>query len=270
MRSPFRPLISLILASFWAAMPAPVLASAPIGLPGSLCGAAVPPQEAIGSLADEAEAAGMSGNTLKRLLKVGYRDEGGVENLRLILCLIVQAEEDGLPPGLLFETLEEGLGKRAPLARILEVLEKRKSDLEYARSLQLGDGREQTDNPDVERIAIILSLGVSRQALAALFGPEFKAPNQMRVIAAEILGYGKAMDFQPDLLEKVVRMGLTQEAFAPDWAYFIKVASEARRKGISDARVAETAVTVLSENGSLDELIGELGLRITPPPARGG
>ena len=117
----------------------------------------------------------------------------------------------------------------------------------------------------MERVAIVLSLGVSRQAITALFGPEFMAPNQMRVIAAEILGYGKAMNFDPELLAQVVKTGLTREAFTPDWVYFIKVASEARRKDIPDSLVAKTAINVLLEYGSLDELIGELGVSISTP-----
>jgi hypothetical protein len=258
----------LILAAFLVALPTPIMASLHTELLDRHCNASVPPQEAIESLAVEAQAAGMPAETLNRLLKAGYREEDGVAHLRNILCVIALAEEDGLPPGLLFETLAEGLGKRVPLARILEVIEKKKNDLDYARSLQRDGGRDRVDNPDVERVAIVLSLGVSSQALAELFGPEFKAPNQMRVIAAEILGYGKTMGFDPERLEKVVRTGLTREAFTPDWAYFIKVASEARRKDVPDSQVAETAVNVLSENGSLEELIGELGLRIQPPPAR--
>ncbi len=265
MRVPFSMLTPIILAAFWIALPVPTLASEHSKLLDRHCNADVPPQEAIASLADEAEAAGMPVNTLNRLLKVGYHEKGGVGYLRIILCIVVQAEEDGLPPGLLFETLEEGLGKRVPLVRILAVIKKKKSDLDYARSLQRDGGRDRVDNPDVERVAIVLSLGVSRQAIAALFGPEFMAPNQMRVIAAEILGYGKAMHFDQDLLASVVKAGLTQEAFTPDWVYFIKVVSEARRKDIPDSLVAETAINVLLEHGSLDELIGELGVSITPP-----
>lgn len=265
MSAPFSMLTPIILVVFWTASPDPTLASEPKELLHRHCNADVPPQEVIASLADEAEAAGMPVNTLNRLLKVGYREKGGVEYLRIILCIVVQAEEDGLPPGLLFETLEEGLGKRVSLARILAVIKKKKSDLDYARSLQLDGGQDQVDNPDVERVAIVLSLGVSRQAIAALFGPEFMAPNQMRVIAVEILGYGKAMHFDPELLARVVKTGLTREAFTPDWAYFIKVVSEARRKDIPDSRIAETAINVLLEYGSLDELSGELGVSITPP-----
>jgi hypothetical protein len=270
MRGPFSILKPLILVSCWIALPFSVLAAEHTELLDRPCSAGVPPQAAIEALADEAEAAGMPVNTLSRLLKVGYREEGGVEYLRDILCVIVRAEEDGLPPGLLFETLAEGLGKRVPLARILAVIEKKKSDLDYAWSLQLEGGRDQIDNPDVERIAIVLSLGIPRPAIAKLFDPALPAPNQMRVIAAEILGYGRAMDFEPELLEKVVWTGLTREAFTKDWTYFIKVISEARRKDIPDARIAETAINVLSENGTLEELIGELGVRIHPPPVPGG
>ena len=265
MRVPFSTLTSILLSVFWIAQPAPTLASEHIEFLHRYCHADVPPQEAITSLADEAEAAGMPLNTLNRLLKIGYREKGGVDYVGIILCIVVQAEEDGLPPGFLFETLEEGLGKRVPLDRILAVIEKKKSDLDYARSLQREGGQDRVDNPDVERVAIVLSLGVSRQAITALFGPEFNAPNQMRVIAAEILGYGKAMHFDPELLTRVVRTGLTQKAFTSDWAYFIKVASEARRKDIPDSLVAETAINVLLEHGSLDELIGELGVNINPP-----
>lgn len=82
------------------------------------------------------------------------------------------------------------------------------------------------------------------------------------MIAVEILGYGRVMGVDRELIDRVNREGLARRAFSPDWAYFVKVVSAARKADISDARVADIAVEVLSENGTIDELIGELGLTI--------
>jgi hypothetical protein len=82
----------------------------------------------------------------------------------------------------------------------------------------------------------------------------------MRVVAAEVLGYGRALGMPADLLDEVVSTGLAMRAFTPDWSHFVEVVAAARKRGVEDRTTAETAVAVLSENGTLDEWIGELGI----------
>lgn len=267
MGSPFDWKYRLFIAIWCMVLSAEAMASNPTGPLEPLCRPDALPETVIESLVEEAEAAGMPEDTLNRLLAVGYREVEASETLRILLCVIVQAEEDGLPPGLLFETLAEGLGKKVPLPRILAVIRTRVEDLEYARSLLAGGPTGEIDNPDVERVARVLALGNSRKEISAIFGSDVDAPDGMRVIAVEILGYGRAMGIDRELIDRVNREGLARRAFSPDWAYFVKVVSAARKAGIPDARVADTAVEVLSENGTLDELIGELGLTIKNRPA---
>lgn len=228
------------------------------------CDAEYPPESAIESLVDEAEATGMPEKTLNRLLAVGYRGNGTSGHLRDILCAVVLAEEEGLPPGLLFDKLEEGLGKRVALPRILTVIRYKVDDLRFARKLLAAGQSNLVDDPNVDRIARVLSLGVPRGEMSELFRQSKQTPVDMFVIAAEILGFGRTLEFAPPLVQEVIAAGLQYRAFTPEWVYFTKVVTEARRRGIPDDKTAGTAVAVLSENGTLDELIGELGLNIKP------
>lgn len=225
-----------------------------------LCDPQSPSSIAIESLVEEAEATGMPDSTLNRLLVVGYRDPAATEDLRRLLCAVVKAEEEGLPPDLLFQKLEEGLGKRVPLSRILTVIQKKVDHLNFARSLLSEGAPPLMDDPIVGRVAKILSLGVSEAEITEIFGSAYNAPRSMRVVAAEILGYGRTIAFAAPLLEQVVASGLRSQSFSSEWIYLIKVISEARKQDIPDPEIADTAISVLSENGSLEELIGELGL----------
>ena len=77
----------------------------------------------------------MSASTLKKLLAKGYQSRTSAEDLARLLCQVVQAEERGLPPDSLFETIDEGLGKRASLERITAVVVTKISDMLFAQKI---------------------------------------------------------------------------------------------------------------------------------------
>lgn len=261
---------ALVAAGIGLALGAGHVASDQSPLVHQWCHAQHPPEPVIETLVVEAEATGMPEATIKRLLAAGYRSENATGHLRDILCTVVLAEEEGLPPGLLFDTLEEGLGKRVALPRILAVIRQKVDELRFARGL-LDDGRTNlVDDPNVDRVARVLSLGLTRDEVSELFEKAKHVPIEMRVIAAEIMGYGRALHLKPSLIRDVIATGIRYRAFTADWIYFTKVIAEARRRGIPDAQTAETAVKVLAENGALEELIGELGLTIAPQRNSGG
>jgi len=226
------------------------------------CDASAPAAQAVEHLAREAEAAGMSDALLNRLLAVGYRDDLAAEALRQLLCAVIEAEDSGLPPALLFEKIEEGIGKRVPLPKVLAVIQERVADLALARRLLTGQKTELTDDPDVERVARVLAMPVPHAEVARLIESRPEIPLAMRVIAVEITGYGQAIQLAPELINQVIQTGLENRAFTPDWAYFIKVVAAARKRGLPDGQTVEAAIAVLGENGSIDELAGELNLNI--------
>jgi hypothetical protein len=226
------------------------------------CDTATPAAAAIEHLVDEAAAAGMSEALLNRLLAVGYRNERDPEALRQILCVVIQAEEDGLPPAMLFEKIEEGLGKQVPLPKILPVVQARVGDLAQARTMLTGRKPDLTDDPDVERVARVLAMQVPAAEVARLLDSVPSTPLAMRVIAVEILGYGQAMQLAPELIQQVIQTGMANRAFTPDWAYFVKVVAAARKRGLPDKETVAAAVAVLGENGTIEELAGELDLKI--------
>lgn len=213
------------------------------------------------TLVEEAEATGMPPSILSRLLVEGYQSQDISGVLGRLLCVIIQAEEMGLPPGLLFTKLEEGLGKRAPLERITSVIEVKIDDMTYAQHLLSGGKEPILDDDNVTRIATAMATGLSRKKLNALFSVVYDAPVDMRVLAVELLGYGHAIGYDPVLLDQIVKAGLSYRALGDEWAFLIKVMTSARKKKISDRRVAEEATEILSRNGSLDTLIAKLGMR---------
>lgn len=211
-------------------------------------------------LVEEAEATGMPASTLNRLLVKGYQDQASVKTLGRLLCIVVRAEEEGLPPDLLFEKLDEGLGKRASLAHIASVVANKVDDMKFARSLLSETAEPKAEDDNVTRIANVLATGISRLRLEALFRRNSLAPVQMRVIASEIMAYGRVVGYDRQLLSQVVKAGMTYQAFTDEWAYFVKVISKARRKDLSDRYVAKEAIKTLSGKETLDSLIVNLGM----------
>ena len=226
-----------------------------------LCRAEVHSPRVMQSLIEEAEATGMPPSTLNRLLIKGYHDKDSIRILSRLLCVIVQAEEDGLPPELLFRKLDEGLGKRAPLMRIVEVVEAKVADMHYVQALLSGGEEPRLEDDNVVRLTHALSSGLSKKDLNDLFSLVYDVPVEMRVVAAEIKGYGRAAGFDASLLDQIIASGLASRSLSDEWSFLIKVISEARKQNISDQRITAQAVKVLSRKGSLGDLNAALGIK---------
>lgn len=215
----------------------------------------------IPSLSEEAEAAGMPPRILRRLLAKGYGDNAPANELGRLLCLIVQAEEEGFLPDLLFLKLEEGLAKNASLSSIKLATERKIEDMVFAQRLISGGGKPKPEDENVMRIARAMSAGLTRQELQSLFTGHKDVPVDMRVTAAEIMAYGGAIGYDARLLDRIVISGLTSRSLRDEWSFFVKVIAKARKRKIPDRLVAEKAIETLSHNRTLNDLILGLGMK---------
>lgn len=90
-----------------------------------------------------------------------------------ITALFTRIEQSGIPVELLLPKLEEGIAKRVPARRVLEVLEREAESLGEARALILGieGGRRLlSDRASWARTANLLAGGFSREEIATLIG----------------------------------------------------------------------------------------------------
>ena len=216
----------------------------------------------ISQIVEEAEATGMPVSTLNRLLVKGYVDKPSTKELSNLLCVIIEAEEDGLTPDLLFTKVDEGLAKKATLVQISSVIKAKVDDMKFAQNLLNNGAEPQPEDTRVERLAKALSAGLTRPELTFIFIQ--KAPENMKVVAAEIKTYGKAIAFDPQLLDLIIETGISEQSLSEDWSYLIKVISLARKKNISDAQIAQKAVYSLTEKLPLSHLSACLGLKPIP------
>ncbi len=234
--------------------------TAPGDMLDSLCSSETDSAVVMQSIVEEAEATGMPPSTLNRLLIKGYQTRDSVATLSRLLCAIVLAEEAGLPPAPLFRKLDEGLGKRAPLSRIVEVVQAKVDDMKFIQTLVSGEEEPRLEDDNVERLANTLSAGLTKEELKSLFDLVYDDPVGMRVVAAEIKAYGRAIGFSEPLLDQINASGLASQSFTDDWSFFVKVASSARKQNISFHRISAQAVKVLGQKGSLADLSESLGL----------
>jgi len=212
-------------------------------------------------LAEEAEATGMPPHILKQLLAKGYTGQNAAKELGQLLCIVIRAEEEGFLPDLLFLKLEEGLAKKASLTDIKIVIEKKIDDMAFAQRLLSSGNKPKIEDDNVTRIARTMSAGLTRRKLQTLFAPQDDVPLDMRVTAAELMAYGGAIGYDRRSLDQIVRTGLTHHSLHDEWSFFVKVIAKARKKKISDRRVADQAIKTLSQNGSLNDLISDLGMK---------
>lgn len=250
-----------VATGFWLFAPCSLSAPAHGSLLEELCRPDADGGYDIGSLAEEAEAAGMSPHILKRLLVKGYRGQTAASELGRLFCLIIRAEEDGFLPDPLFLKLEEGLAKNASLSNIKMAVERKIEDMEFAQRLVSGKGKPRAEDDNVVRIVRAISAGLTRQDLHSLFSRHGDAPVDMRVTAAELLAYGNAIGFDVSLLDRIVATGLTSRSLRDEWTYFVKVVAKARKRNIPDQRVADQTIKTLSQNGTLNDLISALGMK---------
>lgn len=215
----------------------------------------------ISELVEEAEATGMPPSTLNRLLVKGHASQAFADQLRRLLCIVVQAEEDGLSPDPLFEKLDEGLGKHVSLPQIVQVIEHNVDEMRFAQSILSAGKEPELEDEKVTRIAKAMAAGLPRDKLRHLFTSYDDVPIEMRVVAVEISAFAAVIGYDAVLLDRIITMGLTARSFTDDWAFFVKVISRARKKGISDERVAEKALEALEKKRSLNDLISSLGIQ---------
>lgn len=213
------------------------------------------------SLSEEAEATGMPSHILQRLLAKGYKNQAAAKELAELLCLIIRVEEEGFLPDLLFLKLEEGLAKNASLSGIKSAIQKKVDDMAFAQRLLSGKGKPKVEDINVTRIARAMSAGLPRRELRTVFSMKGDIPLDMRVTAAEVMAYGAAAGYDNRLLDQIVKTGLTHRSFHDEWSFFVKVIAKARKKNISDQRVADQAIQTLSQKGSLNDLISALGMK---------
>ncbi|WP_207265021.1 hypothetical protein [Desulfovibrio sp. Huiquan2017] len=212
----------------------------------------------LSTLADRARECGVFTETVDRVRAAVASGDLSEPDGASLLEPLLEACGQKLPLAPLEDKLEEGLSKRVRPALIVRALRNRIDDYRFVNGLLSGSAAKADP-----RVLVALGEGVSKgtpRGDVEAYVEEFSGRRpEAFLIGAEmvsLLGQAK-MDYA--LTRTVLEAGFDADSLIPEWRYFIRLVLMARQRGLHDREVAEGAVAVLADRGSLNDLFIRLG-----------
>ncbi len=215
---------------------------------------------------EEAQTAGIPPATVNSLMILGYEKQFQPSAMADLLRLLAQAQNEGIPLQPMISKIEEGIIKRAKPSAIEQVITKKIDNYRLTRSLVGGylkkRGQKSDSIPDEYLVRLTESLycGLSQNDLERVFeeAPAASLPALTRGV--DILASLKQMRFDSDLAEQVVLSGIRHNYFTPRPNDFVRVIAVAKKKGVSDRKIASAALDVIELKGSVEDLSERVGV----------
>jgi hypothetical protein len=232
------------------------------------CAVALPAQrtdERLPTALRETREAGIAEEILNQLLALAYEKQLEPSGMADLLLILARCQKEHLPLEPFLSKLEEGISKEIPPSQIGKVLESRREDYRFTRSLiqESGNLPGQVEPASAEsfvRLTETLYCGLSRENLAGLLGTFPGTPLPLVSKGAEVLASLKQMHFNPDYAKQIVDTGVKQGYFTLAQRDFARIVALAKRKGLQDDQIAAVALEVIESRGSQNDLSSRLGI----------
>ncbi len=214
---------------------------------------------------EEARQAGVPDETVSRLLSLGY--DNGVEaaSMANLVSIVGTVKKEDFPLEPFVSKIEEGMAKRVPAASIEQVLNQKKQDYLFTRSVTADylkkHGLQQEVTPeDLAGIAENLYSGLSRQDLVRTMeqAPAVSLFTLKRVISVQTSL--KRVGFDPKLSERIVSTAFEHNFFARQRRGFTRAIAAGKRKGVSDAKITEAALSTIRSGGTVADFCSQIGV----------
>jgi|Deesub1362B_J571_1020462.scaffolds.fasta_scaffold03401_5 hypothetical protein len=201
--------------------------------------------------------AGVSEKTISRLLIAVLEKRVSVEKLVHIIERLIRAQKEGIPLQILEEKIDEGLAKRVSEQKIISMLDRKRDNFVFVRDLvrTTMQGDEDIQVTDIVKLTDSMRAGVSREELILLFENVPEAPIEMRITGAYILGYCKQIRFDPNITRRIVFVGLQKRSLTKKWKYLAKVVAVAKKRGLSNERIGDAAISILEKGKSFEDFM---------------
>ncbi|EGB14664.1 hypothetical protein DND132_1456 [Pseudodesulfovibrio mercurii] len=212
----------------------------------------------LATLADRARQCGVFSETVDRVRAAVASGDLTEADGASLLAPLVEACDRKLPLAPLEDKLEEGLSKHVRPALIVHALKVRINDYAFVAGLLPGPSGK-TD----ARVLVALGEGLSKGATRAdveAYVNEFggQQPDPFLTGAEMVSLLGQA-GFDYALTRTVLKAGFDANALTPEWRYLVRLVLIARQRGVRDPEIAENAVAVLGDGGTLGDLSIRLG-----------
>ncbi len=220
---------------------------------------------AVARAVEEARKAGVPDATISRLLANGYDNGAEAASMANLVLIVGKVKKDDLPLEPFVSKIEEGMAKRVPAASIEQVLNQKKQDYLFTRSITADYlkkyGLQQQMAPeDLVGIAESLYSGLSREDLARTMeqAPAGSIFTLKRVISVQ--ASLKRVGFAPELSDRIISTALEHKFFARQRRGFVRALVEGRRKGVSDEKITEAALSTMQNGGTVAGFCSQIGV----------
>jgi len=225
-----------------------------------------PSQRLMTDTVKEAREAGVSTTTLNHLLTIGYEYRVPAEAIVPLIKVITIVSREKLPIEPFVSKIEEGLAKRVSPSLIQQALAKKLREYRFIQSVlseiaRTRSGNERVSSEDLLRLSESLSYGITQDELQTFLKQAPSSSSYSAVtIAVETFASLQQNQFNPAIAQKIAIAGLRQDFFTPTQRDLARIMVVAKQKGVSEAKIADTALETIQKKGSLNEMASRLGV----------
>ncbi len=217
------------------------------------------------SAVEEARKAGVPDATVSRLLALGYDNGAEAASMANLVRIVGTVKKEDLPLEPFVSKIAEGMAKRVPVASIEQVLNQKKQDYLFTRSitadyLKKYGIQQQVTPEDLVGIAETLYSGLSREDLARTLeqAPAGSLFTLKRVVSVQ--ASLKRIGFDPKLSDRIVSTALEHKFFARQRRGFVRALVAGKRKGVSDEKITEAVLSTMQNGGTVAGFCSQIGV----------
>ncbi|GEM_PF-1231668 len=224
------------------------------------------PSTGITAAINDARRAGVSEETVNQVLAFGYEYHLDPSTVKRFLNIMAKAAGEGLPVAPLVSKTKEGLVKRVPPSRILSVLQKEISNQVFVRKLAqtaLKRWKQPLKNLTprlLTRMSRTLQMGITKSEMEYFFAHAPRAPMSQVADALEFLAALKQAPLNARVATRLVFSGLKTGFFAKTAWQVPLMVRFAKKKSVSEDKIAAAAMDVVSRKSSVGTACKSLGL----------
>lgn len=205
-------------------------------------------------MAGQAEKCGVSEEAVERVRSMTGSDGEAEQALSPLLDACVEQ----FPLESFEKKLAEGVAKRVPPAAIVRVLNAKLSAYRFGRQLLLTSVGK-LDPKALESVAQGVERGVSRDLYETYVAQFSSLSSTSFQVGLEMLSLQTQAGFDPKLTFEIIEKGQSTQSLTSGWRHFVRIIFFARGKGIGDRAIANGAIRVLAEEGSVSDVLPALG-----------
>ena len=213
---------------------------------------------AISETVQRADQAGVTADTLARILARTSQAEVSASDFIHILNDLSEAGESGLPITPFSEKVMEGLAKEVAPALIVQVLDKKLAIYREAqRIVAESTAQAKPDTRAVVAVALSVERGITPRSMQALLAERGYEPAPVGH-AAQALADLVSMGFTENEGIAIVRAGLDAGYLQKGGATLTQVVAQAQKLGLGNDAIAQRMVTALNRGRPMAEISLEL------------